>query len=165
MGLGGLFLRKLRAKVSDEPTGFAWVEKDKVAASGFPASRGQIEWVIDRRVNCILTLTPERLPREWVDGLPVEVEHLPMEDHRVPSVETLEKGASFVRDRIREGKSVLVHCLAGKGRTGCVLAAYLIKDRRVEAGEALRILRKVKPGFVEREQEESILEYASRCPD
>jgi protein-tyrosine phosphatase len=58
-----------------------------------------------------------------------------------------------------EGKTILVHCLAGEGRTGCVLAAYLIKDRGVSADEAIKVLRRIKPSFVERDQEKAVLNY------
>ena len=161
MGTGGLFLRRLRARVSDQPTGFVWVEKGKLAASGYPASRSQLVWLVDHGIDSILTLTPEPLPKEWVKGLPLEVEHLPMIDHQMPKVDTLERGASFIQNQVDGGKTVLVHCLAGEGRTGCVLGAYLIKDRRVGATEALKMLRKVKPEFVEWAQEKALYSYGT----
>ena len=154
-------MRRLRARVSDQPTGFVWVEKGKLAASGYPASRGQLVWLVGQGIDSILTLTPEPLPGEWVRGLPLEVKHLPMMDHHVPSVDTLEGGASFIQSQVDRGKTVLVHCLAGEGRTGCVLAAYLIKDRRLGAAEALKALRKVKPVFVEWAQEKALYSYGT----
>ena len=161
MGTGGLFLRKLRARVSEQPTGFVWVEKGKLAASGYPASRSQLEWLVAQGINSILTLTPEPLPQEWVEGLSLQVEHLPMVDHRVPEVGSLDRGASFVQSQVNGGKTVLVHCLAGEGRTGCVLVAYLVRDRAIGVAEALEILRDIKPRFVEWAQEKSLLEYQS----
>jgi atypical dual specificity phosphatase len=163
LGTGGRFLRKLRARVTDEPTGFAWVEDGKLAASGYPASKGQLEWAIAHHIDTVLTLTPEPLPEQSVAGLPLKLVHLPMRDHAVPSVETLGKGAEIVSDNLREGRSVLVHCLAGEGRTGCVLAAYLMRDKGLTAAEALRTLRAIKPRFVEPAQEKALSEYeASR---
>ena len=156
-----MFLRRLRARVSDQPTGFVWVEKEKLAASGYPASRGQLVWLVGQGIDSILTLTPEPLPGEWVRGLPLEVKHLPMMDHHVPSVDTLEGGASFIQSQVDKGKTVLVHCLAGEGRTGCVLVAYLVRDRAIGVAEALEILRDIKPRFVEWAQEKSLLEYQS----
>ena len=82
-----------------------------------------------------------------------------MTDHQMPKADTLESGASFIQNQVDRGKTVLAHCLAGEGRTGCVLAAYLIKDRRVGAAEALKILRKVKPAFVESSQESAVFAY------
>ncbi len=162
MGTGGLFLRKLRARVTSEPTGFVWVEKGKLAGSGYPASRGQVEWLAKAGVGSILTLTENALPAAWLDRLGVTACNIPMKDHEMPSVEAMEKGVDFIQERIREGKAVLVHCLAGQGRTGCVLSAYLIRTRGVGAEEAMAELRKVKPAFVESRQEKAVYDFAAR---
>jgi hypothetical protein len=161
MGTGGLFLRKLRAKVADEPSGFVWVEKAKLAGSGFPSSRGQLEWLANRGITTILTLTPNPIPEEWLKGLPLATEHMPMADHGVPDLAVLERGATFIQSQIRGGEAVLVHCLAGEGRTGCMLAAYLIKDRGLGAAQALQTLRDIKPEFVEWDQEKAVFDYAA----
>jgi predicted protein tyrosine phosphatase len=161
LGTGGLFLRRLRARVSDQPTGFVWVEKGKVAASGYPASRSQLEWVVSQGIGSILTLTPGPLPSAWAEGLPLQIEHVPMEDHAVPDISALDRSAAFVEEQVKAGKKVLVHCLAGQGRTGCALAAYLVKTRGVGAASALKSLREIKPGFVEWKQEKAITDYAA----
>jgi atypical dual specificity phosphatase len=163
MGMGGVFLRRLRAMVLDMPTGFVWVEEGKVAASGYPASRRQVEWLVGRGVNAILTLTPDPLPRGWVDDLPLLVEHVPMVDHEVPDLVAMKRGAALVQDWVGGGRTVLVHCLAGEGRTGCVLAAYMVKTRGMGAEEAMAEIRKVKRAFVEQRQEGAIFELASEA--
>ena len=161
MATGGLFLRKLRARVVDEPTGFVWVEKDRLAASGYPASKGQLRWLVGQGINSVLTLTRDPLPADWTQGLPLELGHIAMEDHQVPDVATLDRGAEYLSERLKEGKTVLVHCLAGEGRTGCVLAAYLIKEKQLGPLEALKRLREVKATFVERDQEKAVMEYGA----
>jgi atypical dual specificity phosphatase len=161
LGTGGLFLRKLRAKVADEPTGFVWMEKGKLAGSGYPASRAQVEWLAKSGMRSILTLTPQPLPEAWTKGFDIILGHVAMEDHQPPSVESMERGVDFVTEQLHDGRPVVVHCLAGEGRTGCVLAAYLISDRRLSAESALATLRRIKPEFVEQAQEKSIFEYAN----
>lgn len=160
MGTGGLFLRKLRAKVSDEPTGFVWIENGKLAGSGFPASRSQVEWLAANGIDTILTLTPNSIPDSSLRGLHMTVEHVPMQDHGVPDFAALDRCASFISNRVGSGDAVLVHCLAGEGRTGCALAAYLIKEKGLGAQAALKLLRKIKPQFVERSQEAAVISYA-----
>jgi len=160
MGTGGIFLRKLRARIADEPTGFVWVEKGRLAGSGYPASRKQLEWIAAQGIDVVLTLTEKPLQAELTDGITMDFVHLSMRDHGVPDPSTLDKGATLIQTHIGEGKNVLVHCLAGEGRTGCVLAAYLILTRRIGGDEAISILRDIKPSFVEWKQEAAVRSYA-----
>lgn len=154
-------MRRLRARVADEPTGFVWVEKGMLAGSGLPASRGQVEWLAKSGIRSILTLTLEPFPSAWADGLGITLGHVPMQDHEPPSIRAMDEGVQFIMGQIEEKKPVAVHCLAGEGRTGCVLAAFLIKTKNLSADEALAALRKIKAGFVEWRQEKAVYDYAS----
>jgi atypical dual specificity phosphatase len=160
LGTGGFFLRKVRAKVSDRPTGYLWVEQGKVAASGCPASERQLEWVSKQGVDVVLTLTEDPLPPEWTKGSRLSFTHIPMRDHEPPSLESLEKAASFLQAEVGGGRKVMVHCLAGQGRTMCAIAAYLIKERGMKAEEAIRTLRALRPGAVEDNQEKAVFDFA-----
>ena len=161
MGAGGLFFRKLRAKVADEPTGFVWVEEGRLAGSGYPASKPQVEWLMSQGIDTILTLTRDPLPKESVSGVKVELGHIPLNDHAPPDVPSMEKGAEFIRSHLAGGRKVVVHCLAGEGRTGCILAAYLMKERGIGAEESLKVLRGIKPEFVEWAQEGALKDFES----
>jgi atypical dual specificity phosphatase len=162
LGTGGVFLRKLRAKVEDKPTGFVWVEDHALAGTGYPASRAQVEWLVGNGIRSILTLTEDPLPKEWLEGLEVKSGHVPMKDHEPPSVDSIEQGVRFIQAEEQSGRAVAVHCLAGEGRTGCVLSGYLVRTKGLEAGHAIAELRKLKPGFVERRQEKSVYEFAAK---
>lgn len=162
MGTGGVFLRKLRAKVDDRPTGFVWVEDRTLAGTGYPASRSQVEWLVGNGIGSILSLTEEPLPEDWIGGLGLKSGHVPMRDHEPPTVESMERGVKFIREQLGAGRGVAVHCLAGEGRTGCVLAAYLMETRKIGAEQAISTLRVVKPEFVERRQEKALYDFASR---
>jgi len=162
VGTGGLFFRKVRAMAADEPTGFVWIEAGKLAGSGYPASRGQVEWLARTGIKSILTLTEGPLPEGYSKGLDVTTRHVAMNDHDPPSFESLNRAVEFVRGELGAGKPVLVHCLAGEGRTGCVVAAYLISTRGFGADEALTEIRRVKPAFVEGRQEVAVRDFAER---
>jgi protein-tyrosine phosphatase len=162
MGTGGLFLRKLRAKVANQPTGFVWVEEGRLAGSGYPASRSQVEWLVRSGISSILTLTASPLPSEFTKDLDVVTGHVPMQDHEPPSVNAMSESVEFIEGQVRAGRAVLVHCLAGEGRTGCVLAAYLISTKGIGADEAMSYVRKTKHQFVERRQETAVHEFAAQ---
>ena len=162
MGTGGKLLRRIRARLEDEPTGFVWVEGRSLAGTGYPASKSQVEWLAGNGIRSILSLTEDPLPKAWTEGLHITVGHVPMRDHERPGLDSRDRGVKFVEDQIRAGRPVAVHCLAGEGRTGCVLSAYLIRAERLDAPEALRRLRALKPAFVERGQEAAVHDFAER---
>ena len=160
MGTGGIFLRKIRAAVEDEPTGFVWLEPGRVAGSGYPASRNQVDWLVKEGAKAILTLTEQPLPEDYLDGFDLVAGHVPMKDHQGPSTKALNEAVDFILAQLKTGRPVVVHCLAGEGRTGCVLAAYVIRTRGAGGKEAISIIRKAKPTFVEWQQEKAVEEYS-----
>ena len=157
MGRTGKVYRKIRSNFTDKPTFFSWVVEKKVAASGRPYSKEQVDWLRANGVNAILSLTEQPLPEEWTRGM--EVHHISMKDHAPPEVSDLWEAADDIAYSIAEGKVILVHCLAGKGRTGCALAAYMIVHQGKTAREAVEALRAMRPGSVEMPQQERVFEF------
>ena len=68
----------------------------------------------------------------------VEVQDLHLID--LPNLE--ETILPFLRDSDRDGAPVVVHCSGGSGRTGHVLAAWLVRERLIPLAEAIALLRK-----------------------
>ena len=51
----------------------------------------------------------------------------------------------------------MVHCAAGKGRAGTILAAYLIKFKDMDAKNAIERIRSMRPGSIENISQETVL--------
>lgn len=120
-----------------------------------------MEWLAKQGIGSILTLTVDPLPPEFTKGVGVVTGHVPMKDHEPPAVDALTRAVDFVIEQREAGRAVLVHCLAGEGRTGCTLAAYAIAEGNVSADDAMAALRKLKPEFVEWRQEIAVRDFAS----
>jgi atypical dual specificity phosphatase len=82
---------------------------------------------------------------------------LEVEDFGAPSIEELDKAVDFIDDEISKDRPVMVHCAAGKGRTGAVLAAYLVKSQNLTAREAIEKVRSMRPGSIQSVAQETAI--------
>jgi ADP-ribosyl-[dinitrogen reductase] hydrolase len=83
--------------------------------------------------------------------------HLPIRDVSIPD-DTFEMvwvaAGQTIRERLRNGQGVVIHCRGGLGRTGLVAARLLI-ELGESPGVALIKVRKARPGAVETQQQEA----------
>jgi len=133
----------------------SWVIDGKVGGMARPTRHG-LEWLRDQGVTAVVSLT-ERAP-ESIDDL--EILRVPIRDMTPPSLDQLHSMVRFMQGIVRGGGKVVAHCEAGMGRTGTVLAAYLVGEGWTWL-DAIGRVRELRPGSIEtREQEKVIQQYA-----
>ena len=149
--------RRFHGIISDRPTNFSWVVEGKLAGSGLPVTEDEFKWVVDKGIKSIVTVREVRLPHEWFVSQDIDYLHLAVEDYGAPTVEDLDEVVNFIENKISSGRAVLVHCAAGKGRTGAVLAAYIMKKQKLTAEQAIEKIRIMRPGSVQSIVQETAL--------
>lgn len=116
----------------------------------------------------------EELERLQVAGLGEAVRdrhmewlHLPIRDRGVPDdlfeAAWVEAG-ECLRDRLRCGFNVLVHCMGGLGRAGTI-ASRLLVELGWAPGDAIRAVRKVRPGALETDEQEDFVHGCIGVPE
>lgn len=150
--------RKGYALVVGRPSNFSWLIPNSVAGSGFPGSHSALRWLKQRGIDVILNLTEETLDRNYAERIGIKVLDLPMVNMEGATAQALDEAVDLMGDG--KGVKVLVHCLAGMGRTGMVLCAYLIKVKGMNADDAIKEVKRLRPGSLKRRvQIRAVREY------
>jgi atypical dual specificity phosphatase len=145
-----------------QPFGFYWIDKPLLAGMARPESEEDLEWLRHQGLELLVSLTEDPVRRDWVDNAGMLVFHVPMEDMEPPTLEQLDLCVSAIDKANANNMGVVVHCGAGLGRTGVVVAAYLV-HKGMTARSAIAKVRKLRPGSIETdEQAAAVSKFARR---
>lgn len=137
---------------------FTWVVEDRVIGMSrpVPADLAALKSV---GVSHVISLTVLPLPDGHLDEHDITSIHIPMPDMLAPSLGEVERFVEKLSPLVEVGRKVAVHCGAGLGRTGTMLACYLV-SRGMSAEDAMREVRRRRPGSIEsRAQEQAVRDY------
>jgi atypical dual specificity phosphatase len=133
---------------------FSWIIEGKLAAMPFPPTEDAYVVLQQLGIKVILNLTG------YVDEAhllsPFQAHHIPIANMQPPTLHQMHQAVSIIRASLESCKLVVVHCEAGLGRTGTIIAGYLTTCG-LSAQEAIDIVRKQRPGSIETEEQEAIV--------
>lgn len=141
---------------------FSWLIEGEIAGMAKPASSVyDFEFLKENGFEAIVSLTEFPLSEVLIEEFGFSVKHIPVRDFEAPTLEQIEEFVAFAENARSEGKKLVVHCEAGVGRTGTILACYLV-SKGYNAADAIEEVRMKRPGSLETiEQEEVVLKFES----
>jgi atypical dual specificity phosphatase len=142
---------------------FSWLVEHKLAALPYPESEDAIILLWKIGIRALINLTEEPLPEEILKKVGILTEHIPVLDFAAPTLKQVEQALSTIHFYLQRDMPVAVLCIAGLGRTGTILACYLVGEGK-SADEAITAIRKWRPGSIETLDQEAVIhQYEQFC--
>lgn len=140
----------------------SWLDNGRVAACRYPRAERELRALSEAGVRLVVNLHPRAHDPNRLAALDLRELHLPVADFTPPTPDQLQTGVAAMQEAIAAGEPVAVHCAGGLGRTGTLVACYLVASGR-SAEDAIAEVRRARPGSVETPaQEQAVRAFAER---
>lgn len=148
------------------PRGFVWLDKGRLAGTPRPGVVNELSTDLDAlsRVGVTRLLTLLEQPLDCDAELAsrgMQALHVPVDDMAAPTMTQAMGICRQIESWLRAGEVVAVHCHAGHGRTGTVLAAWRIW-RGATALDAVENVRQYEPRWIQSRAQVAFLEEFER---
>lgn len=143
------------------PQGFHWIVPGRLAGCAEPGITSSVDYDLDLLKNMgikyLVTLTEKDLDQDALARHGLLNIHLPIFDREAPSFNQAYMLVRRMQVLLDKGHALAVHCKAGIGRTGTILATWLIREGGISAESAIQRLRAINPAYVQTEMQEQFL--------
>ncbi len=135
---------------------FSWLFENKLAAMAYPESEDAFALLYEIGIRAILTLSELIHPYETPAKIGMFTRHIPVADFTAPTLQQVKQAVDMISSCLNKHMPVAVHCMAGLGRTGTILACYLVATE-MPANNAIILIRDWRPGSIETSEQEAVV--------
>ncbi|MEM3832725.1 MAG: dual specificity protein phosphatase family protein [Thermoprotei archaeon] len=139
----------------------SWIVDKKLAAGSIPENIDDLDKWVEMGIRAVMILI-EPNEATHLGGMSnylkelekrrLEFVTIPIPDFTAPTLETCIQAVKWINEKIKEKMPVLVHCKGGLGRTGTIVACYLISQGMSDE-EAINYVRNKRPGSISMQEQ------------
>jgi atypical dual specificity phosphatase len=153
-----------KTKTVPPPWEFHWIIRDLLGGTEYPGllrdEESDLRALSQLGVRVLVNLTEPPYKTTRIKEFGIRNEFFPVTDMGVPTLDATTEFCERVSTWLDEGITTVLHCKAGLGRTGTLLACILV-HRGMRPGNAIDKVRMTNPGYIQSEvQFQFIDEYA-----
>ena len=139
-----------------------WVEPDILAVGQVPMSDRDLTTLYKEGIRAVVNLRVPPYPQDWTNpGL--KITHIPVEDMSIPTENQVTEFLITVQYHFERGEPVYLHCTAGCGRSGVMVALWLASLQKFDtATEIIEYIRSIRPCFIETEEQEKFVKEEAK---
>ncbi len=140
--------------MTDLPHDCDWVIEGRLCAMSWP-NQWRLRMLRDIGFTTVISVASEDTSavREACQLLGLRWLKYPVRDMTSPALEQVRDFVAEVEAELARGGKAAVHCVGGVGRTGTVIACYLVSLGR-RPGEAVAEVRRQRPGSIQTDDQE-----------
>ncbi|XP_018022510.1 dual specificity protein phosphatase 23 [Hyalella azteca] len=137
-----------------QPYNFSWMVPGEICACARPDRRAHAQFLRDAGVRYVVCLSDDLPPAPYPD---LHIQTIPVEEFEPPTLDQIHEFIGICELARARQVAVCVHCRMGRGRTGVMLACYLIRYQGQVPQQAISNVRFKRPYSIETWEQEFVV--------